>query len=292
MAQNESSIFHLELIRQKNLSEQETNILYAFAYGMQPATPETAAGAAYQLDCLCPPLEQRHECNDYIWMVWSIMLNIARSPDVTSEVHMRLVSIVESLRQIAKGDLEFGIHRRVWGDLPMLPICIDAFFSDPTTDPEEEFTPKSAQIWRNFNSFAARCLRAGIAGPYTLVMHVLRSALEEELDTVSEVGIVECRVQVACEWIFHDAKLLLLWAQENIGYVDVPVEDSACYIEGGTLYHGPSTMCLRQWGFWLARFEELGKEESNLSEETRKAALEAAETMTTIERRVANTLSE
>jgi hypothetical protein len=42
-------------------------------------------------------------------MVWEIMLDIARSPDVTSEIHEGLVGILERLRQCAKGELN------VWG---------------------------------------------------------------------------------------------------------------------------------------------------------------------------------
>jgi hypothetical protein len=74
--------------------------------------------------------------------------------------------------------------------------------------------------------------------------------------------------------------------------MDVTMEDEANYVERGTLYHGPPTMCLRRWGFWLDRFEELGTEESGMREEIRKAVLEAAQTMRTIERGIANTLSE
>jgi hypothetical protein len=70
------------------------------------------------------------------------------------------------------------------------------------------------------------------------------------------------------------------------------VEDEANYIERGTLYHGPPTMCLQRWGFWLDNFKELGKEESGMSEEIRKAALEAEQNMRTIERGIGHTLSE
>ena len=108
MADNKSSLFHLELIRQRNITKQETNILDAFACGMQPATPETAAEAARQLDSSCPPLEQENEAGDYLWMVWEIMLDIAQSPDVASEIHERLVGILASLWQCAKGDLDIG----------------------------------------------------------------------------------------------------------------------------------------------------------------------------------------
>ena len=127
-----------------------------------------------------------------------------------------------------------------------------------------------------------------MVGPYYQAMDALRLALEEEpTDKVK----YECRVQVACEWIGHGAKQLLWWARDNIGYANVPVEDEATYVEQGPLYHGPPAMCLKRWGFWLDRFEDLGKEESGLGEEVRKAALEAAQTMKSVEAGVGNTLS-
>ena len=154
-----------------------------------------------------------------------------------------------------------------------------------------EFTTKSAQSWLNMNIFAARCLGADLAGPYLQAMDALRSALEEEPSKEGEMDRTDCKIQVACEWIFHAAKPLLWWARENIGYADVPVEDRAAYVEGGTLYHGPSTMCLQRWSFWLTRFESFGNEEFGLSEGSRKAALEAALTMKRIERGIVNWLS-
>ena len=158
---------------------------------------------------------------------------------------------------------------------------------DPTLEPEE-FSPKTAHIWRNMNAFGARCLGAGVLGAYWEAMYAMRSALEDEQTGKKEH---ECRVQVACEWISHASKPLLWWAQENIGYADVPVEDKAAYVEQGPLYSGPASMCLQRWGFWLDRFEELSKEESGLGEEIRKAALEASQTMKSIEAGVAHTLS-
>ncbi|KAH8817015.1 hypothetical protein F5884DRAFT_694089 [Xylogone sp. PMI_703] len=65
--------------------------------------------AAYQLDYLCASLEQEEEVTDYFWMVWEIMFNIVKNPDVTSGIHEQLVNIVRCLQQCAKGDLG------VWG---------------------------------------------------------------------------------------------------------------------------------------------------------------------------------
>jgi Protein of unknown function (DUF3632) len=81
-------------------------------------------------------------------MVWEIILDVATSPDVTSEIHEGLVGIPERLQQFAKGELnvwgvsihqiDFDSHstnlniqakRRVWKDLPLLPMCMEAYFN-------------------------------------------------------------------------------------------------------------------------------------------------------------------
>lgn len=129
---------------------------------------------------------------------------------------------------------------------------------------------------------------AGILGPYMQVIDALRDALEEELGIERDPARAKCKVQVACEWIAHGAKPLVWWARENIGYTDV-AEDSTQYFPGGSLYRGPPAVCLQRWGFWQTRFEELGKV-TGLRDEVRMGALEAAETMNVIERRIANTL--
>ena len=69
---------------------------------MLPATPEAVTEVESQLDNFCPPLEQEKEAKKYLWMLWDIMLNIATSPDVTSEIQNDLVEILQSLRRIAK----------------------------------------------------------------------------------------------------------------------------------------------------------------------------------------------
>jgi hypothetical protein len=84
-----------------------------------------------------------------------------------------------------------------------------------------EFTPRDALIWRNLNSFAARCLGANVAGPYSDATYAMRSALEEDLSTI-ETSMVRCKVQVACDWISHAAKPFLWWARENINYYVTP----------------------------------------------------------------------
>ena len=83
-----------------------------------------------------------------------------------------------------------------------------------------------------------------------------------------------CRVKVACTWTEHGKQPLLAWAQDNISYVQVPEDDRAAYVDRGQLYDGPAAMCLRRWGFWTERLEELAKEELGLDEGVRNKARE------------------
>jgi len=142
------------------------------------------------------------------------------------------------------------------------------------------------------NLFGARCLRVNLLGAYLRATDALRHALEEDLRAHNDVSIREWRLQVACDWIPHASVCLLGWAQENVGHTDLTPEDGLQYIEGGPLYHGPPAVCLQRWGFWIERFEALGKDESlGLSEEIRQVAVLAAQTMVAVEKRMANTLS-
>lgn len=98
MEDRESAIFGLELISKKTLSPQEVDILKLFAC-------ENADEAAFQIDSFCPPLAEQKEASSYLWTVWEVMVDIVRSPDATSEIHKHLVSILQGLVLIAKGEL-------------------------------------------------------------------------------------------------------------------------------------------------------------------------------------------
>lgn len=153
-------------------------------------------------------------------------------------------------------------------------------------------TPKTIRIWQNFNLFAARCFGAGVLRAYPQATNALRLALEDELSPSSQLGIADCQVQVACTWVFHGSKPLLWWAKDNIGYIGVPSNDTTNYFMRGPLYDGPATMCFERWHFWISRFEELARASSGLGDHTRQLAAAAAQTMNTLEGRMANILSE
>lgn len=108
MAGNATSLTHLELIGLRSTpSEQEVYILNALNLAIHPATWETAKEAARLLDATCPPLDQHEEILNYLWMIWDIMTDIARSPDVESAVQESLIRVLESLRFFSRGDLTF-----------------------------------------------------------------------------------------------------------------------------------------------------------------------------------------
>lgn len=131
-------------------------------------------------------------------------------------------------------------------------------------------------------------MRSGLASDYDQAIIALRTALEEDVNTLPEFA--DCRTQVACLWIKHADKFLLRWALENPGRAEV-AGGSPSYLEAGPLYGGPATMCLQRWGFWIERLEMLGKEASVLEEDTREMALQAARTIRNVEKRVRRLLS-
>ncbi|KFX98208.1 hypothetical protein V490_02425 [Pseudogymnoascus sp. VKM F-3557] len=289
-----AAYFNLELVASMDVTGREaeiSNILDALTLGMQPAMLESAEQAACQLDFACPPLESNKEASGYLWNIWEVMGNIAGSPSATIEIQKRLVVVLKCLQKCAKGDLRTwsGGGERVWADLPLFTEVVYTFFNDPMQH-GGELTPEYERIWRNANTFAGLCLAAGFGGPHNQIVYAIRVALEEPI-TDSEMHKTECRILIACDWITHGGKALLKWAQANIGYIVDENDPEGQYIDQGSLYHEPPTMCLGRWGYWQDRFMEIGKEGSGLGEDMRRAAREAAEQMRVIEREVGHTLS-
>ncbi|KAK6829502.1 hypothetical protein PG987_010086 [Apiospora arundinis] len=296
MAGNNLNLYMLEGIQKLEQYEQGSfirePIIDVFAVALLNPTPEALVDAAAHFDEMLPPIEDKADVDEYLWNLWEVMVSIAESPSVPDEIQGYLVNILEFLQQYAKGDPGGPNSRqRVWQDLPHFSINVEDSFLDPVDF--ENYSPEYLQEWRNTNRFLARLVEAGIFAPSSQVMYAMRVALEEDLSMTDNAALRECRVQIACDWIKHTAKPLLWWALENLGYHDVPVEDEAAYVEGGPLYYGPQTMCLRRWGFWMDRFQQLGDpNSSSLREEVREAALETVYYMNRVERGLGHTLSE
>ncbi|KAK0371977.1 hypothetical protein CLIM01_10658 [Colletotrichum limetticola] len=260
----ENILRQLDLLKKLDLSDIEVQILDILAYDVRATSWETASEAAFYLDALCPPLEQRKEAEGYFYVIWSLVTDIETSHDVTKETQTHLVNTLPNAKQ------------------------------DPTQEATtESFTSKDAQEWRNINRFGAMLLGMGVLGLHTQAMDALRSALEEEPSPIPAVA--ECRLRVACEWIRQSARPLLGWARENVGYSEMPeyerdlTEEAIAY--QGVLYDGPPIMCLQRWGFWMGRLEWLAKsEDSGLVEEARTEVLEAFWVMKEVEGRIGHTL--
>ncbi|KAK1699906.1 hypothetical protein BDP55DRAFT_723530 [Colletotrichum godetiae] len=172
-ATDENILRQMERLKKLDLSVVEVQILDILAYDIRAATWETATEAASSLDTLCPRLEQRKEAESYFYVIWDLMTDIATSFDVTKETQDHLIGILLALQQCAKGEIDIwgneADRQRVWKDLPLLYIAVEASLS-------ESFTTKDAQEWRNINRFCALLLGSGVLGLRTQAMDALRSA--------------------------------------------------------------------------------------------------------------------
>ncbi|KAL2877861.1 hypothetical protein SGCOL_006809 [Colletotrichum sp. CLE4] len=188
-ATDENILRQMERLKKLDLSVVEVQILDILAYDIRAATWETATEAASSLDTQCPRLEQRKEAESYFYVIWDLMTDIATSFDVTKETQDHLINILLALQQCAKGEIDIwgneADRQRVWKDLPLLYIAVEASLSDlvgqgeidPTQESTtESFTTKDAQEWRNINRFGALLLGSGFLGLHTQAMNALRSA--------------------------------------------------------------------------------------------------------------------
>ncbi|KAJ4392947.1 hypothetical protein N0V93_002151 [Gnomoniopsis smithogilvyi] len=284
----DSQLFQLQDIRKRELSEEETSIVNIWANATAAATQESAAEVAHQIDRMCPSIDDVEKARDFTWMLWDIMLSVAASPDVTSEIQQSIVSVVLELQKIDRGAIfieGFG-EQRMWKDMPAFGVALEAHRTDPTIQEEEPLTEQLAQGWFNFNEFEARLLEAGSAGAYLDAILVLQLALEEELPTAAGDLLTDCRVQAATVWLLRCGKQLYEWALENVDPEIQPFEES--YFEAGSLYSGRPFMCPERWGFWLHRLEELGKPEHRLGPLTCETVLQAAQVMRAAQGDVSN----
>lgn len=93
----------------KDITPEHIAVLKVFARGISAATPEAAKEAARQLNDLCPPLNRTREANNWMYMVWLVMLDIVADIGSKDTVQEGCVRILEELVQCAKGTMD------VWG---------------------------------------------------------------------------------------------------------------------------------------------------------------------------------
>lgn len=108
MENRQATLFSLQEIAKRDLSTLQADILRVLSLG-------NADEAALQLDFFCPPLAQGGEVTAYLWAIWDVVIDVVRSPDTTSEIHEHIVSILQSLIPIRKGEiLAWNVSIDLW----------------------------------------------------------------------------------------------------------------------------------------------------------------------------------
>lgn len=104
------SKFDLREIKTTSLTEPAISILNIIETALNSASPGSASIAAQSLDLLCPSTKSS-EVGDYIWILWTMFLEVAQAlpHDSNKPGQGTLVAILFELQQCAKGDVS------LWG---------------------------------------------------------------------------------------------------------------------------------------------------------------------------------
>lgn len=108
MTSNSSHLFQLDLIREREISGREADIVNLWSLAI---ASESAAEAAGLIDRHCPPSEDTDQITEFVWMLWDIMLDIVSSPDVTSDIQESVVSVLFELVKIDRGKVLLDLVR-------------------------------------------------------------------------------------------------------------------------------------------------------------------------------------
>lgn len=149
------------------------------------------------------------------------------------------------------------------------------------------FRAPEVSAWTNLNYFWALIKNEDIM-PYIYDIWALRQALERDYvdnepndahQPSSAVQKYDAYVPAAAAWIFGEGKKLYL-TEMDLTPSDRNQGDPG---RGGDLWKGKAEYSKERWAFWKQRFEEIS-EKTDLREETRKIAREAAVTMSEAEK--------
>lgn len=121
-------------------------------------------------------------------------------------------------------------------------------------DPSDKFVK-----WVNLNSFIAGLTSKGFAPWLNLPIWQLRAALEEP--TVKGPAM-ECRLQVASEWILHCASPIL--QDMKLKEDKAANKNLARALCTGRLCEGKEPQSVERWNFWKTRLSELSGELGSL----------------------------
>ncbi|KAJ5156937.1 uncharacterized protein N7482_008037 [Penicillium canariense] len=275
-------ILDLEPVRTaEELKPFEEKLLGILNDLLQPDPKLEASAAAKNIDELFPsndntptgPVDENDTAEDpetFLWSLWGLIIQVMRLVPPNHPGQTRMIAFMESLGQITSGTLNvWGSDQELWSDFPILRPCLRdhlEYIGEPDPDGIAE--------WINQNSFMARLLGKDLLNWDTLVIWMMRDALEEE--PPQEQIVLDCYIAVVVQWITHAGETIFSQLSDQ----DLS-EQQKRVTKGGSLYHGKDGLCPERWEFWRQRAGEVSK---LVSKDLQPIALAAAERMSQIER--------
>ncbi|KAF3393942.1 hypothetical protein F1880_004895 [Penicillium rolfsii] len=261
----------------KPFEEQLFNILHDL---LQPGPIIEAADAAAKINDLFPSSEDDPKAavdeNDpaadpdtFLWSLWGLIIQVMRLVPPQHPGQIRMISFLQELAKIPTRTLDiWGSEQKLWSDFPILRPCLRDHL-----EYIGEADPDGISEWINQNSFMARIVGQELLSWDTLIIWMLRDALEDDLP--QEQIVRDCYISVVNEWITHAGQTIYRQLSEK-----ELSEQQKRVTRGGKLYQGKAGLCAERWEFWKRRVGEIS---SLVSTELQPVALDAAQRMGDIE---------
>ncbi|KAJ5444517.1 uncharacterized protein N7458_008389 [Penicillium daleae] len=247
---------------------------------LQPGPIINAAEAATKINDLFPsseddtetPVDENDSAKDpdaFLWSLWGLIIQVMRLVPPQHPGQTRMMSFMQSLGKLPSRTLDiWGSDQKLWSDFPILRPCLRdhlEYIGEPDPDGISE--------WINQNSFMARIVGKELLSWDTLIIWMLRDALEDDLP--QEQIVRDCYISVVSEWITHAGQTIYRQLSDK-----ELSEQQKRVTRGGKLYHGKLGVCAERWGFWKQRVGEISKD---VSKELQPVALAVADRMDDIE---------
>lgn len=250
-------------------------------------TPDVAA---QELDAVTRPSGcSGYDMENGVNVTWST--SIACSYE-TPEHHSKLVAMLICLLELPNAHDENGRH--IWQGSPTLGWDLteeyNAFHIPTRETPRTQTDPRwdTNNIIRSFinlNTFVALLNKTGKPNFNFSIfaLWTMRAALESPVHETRAEQPVHAWIPAAAEWVRVMGAQMYQWDRE---YKSGSIHGAPG--RGGPLWDGKHGFCKERWALWRRRFDELAaSEESELDEETRAIARQAATQMAQVESRSA-----
>ncbi|CEJ53947.1 hypothetical protein PMG11_00278 [Penicillium brasilianum] len=245
---------------------------------LQPGPIIEAADAAAKINDLFPSNDEDSKApvdentadpEAFLWSLWGLIIQVMRLVHPQHPGQIRMISFMQALGKFPTRTLDiWGSEQKLWSDFPILRPCLRdhlEYIGEPDPDGISE--------WINQNSFMARIVGKDLLSWDTLIIWMLRDALEE--DVPQEQIVRDCYISVVNEWITHAGQTIYRQLSDK----DLS-EQQKRVTKGGTLYHGKDGLCAERWEFWKQRLAEISK---LVSKDLQPVAWSAADRMSQIE---------